>query len=237
MSDYNANYGYILGLDVGIGSCGAALIDPFRKRIVDFGIRLFDSGENTRKRERFSQQRRRFRGIKRLTRRKSHRKLRLKYYLQIIGLTTPDKIYKYFETYDNNVIRLRYKGLSEQLSPEEIAACLIHICNHRGYRDFYEVNIDDIEDPKEKQEYEEDHAAISHISELMKKGGYRTPAEMICKCTEFDEPNSEYRKFHNKNISSQHYLFTRPMIEAEVELLLDNQSKYYSCLNKEAIEK
>ena len=52
------------------------------------------------------------------------------------------------------------QGLIEKLSPEEIAACLIHICNNRGYRDFYEVNIDEIDDPKERKEYEEEHKAV-----------------------------------------------------------------------------
>ena len=226
---------YYLGLDVGIGSIGWAVINIEKKRIEDFGVRLFDSGEDVKNKNSFCQQRRSKRGIRRLYRRRSHRKMRLKNYLSVIGLTTPEKINYYFETADINVIQLRYKGLSEKLTPEEIAACLIHICNNRGYRDFYEVNIDDIEDPDERKEYEEEHAAIGNIHRLMNEGRYRTPAEMIFKCSEFDEPNSVYRKYHNSPSSEKHYLLSRNMLEEEVGLILEQQSKYYDILDNKAI--
>ncbi len=227
---------YYLGLDVGIGSIGWAVINMDKERIEDLGVRLFESGEDLHKKERFSQQRRRNRGIRRLYRRKSHRKQRLKKYLGVIGLTSAEKIEHYFETNDNNVIRLRYKGLSEKLTPEQIAACLIHICNNRGYRDFYEVNIDDIDDPAERKEYEEEHEAISHINELMNNGGYRTPAEMICENNEFDEPDSDYRKYHNSAFSERHNLISRPMLEKEVSLILKKQSEFYAQLSQDSID-
>ena len=226
---------YYLGLDVGIGSIGWSVINIEKKRIEDFGVRLFDSGEDVKNKNSFCQQRRSKRGIRRLYRRRSHRKMRLKNYLSILGLTTSEKIDYYFETADNNVIKLRHKALSEKLTPEEIAACLIHICNNRGYRDFYEVNIDDIEDPDERKEYEEEHAAIGNIHRLMNEGGYRTPAEMICNCSEFDEPNSVYRKYHNSPSSEKHYLLSRNMLEEEVGLILEQQSNYYNILDKKAI--
>ncbi|MCC3352917.1 type II CRISPR RNA-guided endonuclease Cas9 [Ruminococcus albus] len=230
---------YYLGLDVGIGSIGWAVINIEKKRIEDFNVRIFKSGEIQEKNRnsRASQQCRRSRGLRRLYRRKSHRKLRLKNYLSIIGLTTSEKIDYYYETADNNVIQLRNKGLSEKLTPEEIAACLIHICNNRGYKDFYEVNVEDIEDPDERNEYKEEHDSIVLISNLMNEGGYCTPAEMICNCREFDEPNSVYRKFHNSAASKNHYLITRHMLVKEVDLILENQSKYYGILDDKTIAK
>ena len=225
---------YYLGLDVGIGSVGWAVLNIEKKRIEDFGVRIFNSGEvrNNNKNERSSQQRRRYRGMRRLVRRRSHRKLRLKNYLQLLGITTTAKINEYYEKGCNNVIQLRYKGISEQLSPEEIAACLIHISNNRGYKDFYEINIDEIDDPEEKQEY----AAVNHIKELMTSNGYRTPAEMICKCSEFEEPNSVFRRFHNKDSNSQTNIISRYMLEEEVSLILKKQQQYYACLDDEAID-
>ena len=130
---------FYLGLDIGIGSIGWAILNLDKLRIEDFGVRLFDTGEDQRKNERYSQQRRRYRGIRRLYRRRSHRKSRLKNYLCLIGFTTEKDVNNYFETNDNNVVKLRYEALSEKKSPEEITACLIHICNNRGYKDFYEV--------------------------------------------------------------------------------------------------
>ncbi len=227
---------YYLGLDVGIGSVGWAVLNLDKNRIEDFGVRIFDSGEDLKNKERTSQQRRQHRGIRRLYRRRSHRKLRLKNYLELIGLTTKEKIEQYYESNDNNVIRIRYKGITEKLSPVEIASCLIHICNNRGYRDFYEINPDDIEDPKEKKEYEEEHAAINHINKLMKKGNYRTPAEMICENSDFTVPDSMYRKYHNSSSSENHCLISRPMLEKEVDLILEQQALYYDCLKDETIK-
>lgn len=227
---------YYLGLDVGIGSIGWSVINIEKNRIEDFDVRLFKSGEDTHKKERFSQKCRRYRGIKRLYRRRSHRKQRLKNYLGLIGLTSAENIDRYYENCNNNIIELRYNALSEKLSPEEIAACLIHICNNRGYNDFYEVNADDLDDAEEKKKYEEEHVAISNINRIMNRGGYRTPAEMICKCSEFVEPNSVYRKYHNSGSSAQRYLISRPMLEREVSLILKHQSNYYKCLTEESID-
>ena len=220
---------YYLGLDIGIGSIGWAILNLDKIRIEDFGVRLFDTGEDQRQKERYSQQRRRYRGIRRLYRRRSHRKQRLKNYLELIGLIKGTELNTYFETHENNVIMIRYNGLSQRLSPEELAACLIHICNNRGYKDFYDVNIDEIDDSKERKEYEEEHSALNHIIKLMNDEGYRTPAEMICKNTAFNAVNSVYRKYHNSAFSEQHNLISRNMLEKEVDLLLEQQSNYYKC--------
>ena len=227
---------YILGLDIGIGSVGWAVLNLDRNRIEDFGVRLFDSGESDNGKNRTSQERRRNRGTRRLIRRRSYRKTQLKYYLEKIGLTTVDKINEYYELNTNNPVALRYKGLSEKLAPEEIAACLIHISNNRGYKDFYEINTDDIEDAAEKKEYEKEIRAVSHINEIMEKGNYRTPAEMIMNCAEFDEPNSVFKKFHNSSDSEQINLISRSMLEKEVSLILECQGKYYKCLNEKSVE-
>ena len=226
---------FYLGLDIGIGSIGWAILNLDKLRIEDFGVRLFDTGENQREKERYSQQRRKYRGIRRLYRRRSHRKSRLKNYLCLIGFTTEKDVNNYFETNDNNVVKLRYEALSEKKSPEEITACLIHICNNRGYKDFYEVNVDEIEDLKEKKEYEEEHSAISHIINLMKTNGYKTPAEMIYKNTEFAGSNSIYRDYHNSTYSERHYLIPRDMIEKEFDLIMQQQRTYYTCLDDNSI--
>lgn len=40
---------YYLGLDIGIGSIGWAVTNLDKIRIEDFGVRLFDTGEDQRK--------------------------------------------------------------------------------------------------------------------------------------------------------------------------------------------
>ena len=227
---------YYLGLDVGIGSVGWAVLNLDKKRIEDFNVRIFDSGEDLHKKERFSQKRRISRGIRRLYRRRSHRKLRLKNYLSSIGFITNDRISKFFESGNNNLIELRCKAIEEKLTPEEITACLINISNNRGYRDFYDVNLEDIDDLKEKEEYEKEHEAITLTNEFMRAGQYRTPAEMIWKCDEFKETNSQYRSFHNSPFSKHNILISRPMLEKEVDIILNKQRQYYDCFDDSVIQ-
>ena len=68
---------YTLGLDVGIGYIGWAVVrNDEPSRIIDFGVRAFESGELESGKDRTSQQRRRYRAARRLVRRRSHRKHR-----------------------------------------------------------------------------------------------------------------------------------------------------------------
>ena len=80
---------YVLGLDIGIGSVGWAVVrcegDP---RIENFGVRIFESGENEKRKSRKSQERRDFRAGRRLVRRRAHRKERIRFWFQKQGLAT-----------------------------------------------------------------------------------------------------------------------------------------------------
>ena len=67
----------IIGLGVGIGSLGWAVIDEEARRIDDLGVRIFESGEEgaTKAADRASQIRRGYRSTKRLNKRRKQRKL------------------------------------------------------------------------------------------------------------------------------------------------------------------
>ena len=78
---------YVIGLDIGVGSVGwAAVSCDERKRILDFGVRIYESGEESGGKDRTSQARRRFRSMRRQIRRRAHRKARIKAHLENIGL-------------------------------------------------------------------------------------------------------------------------------------------------------
>ena len=68
---------YRIGLDIGIGSVGWSVIsgEHNNARIEDFGVRIFESGEKNNGKDRKSQERRGFRGTRRLIRRRRHRKV------------------------------------------------------------------------------------------------------------------------------------------------------------------
>ena len=133
---------YGIGLDIGIGSIGYAVIsrtNNFDARIEDLGVRVFDSGENIRKKASNAQERRGYRSVRRLLRRKKHRKERVKKFFLKIKLMNEIQLKAWEERNgDQNVLQTRIKGLSEKLRPEEILDCIMHICNHRGYREFYD---------------------------------------------------------------------------------------------------
>lgn len=226
---------FILGLDVGVGSVGWAVLNLDKLRIEDCGVRIFESGEIPKDRKRTSQQRRCYRSARRLTRRKGHRKARLKKHLELIGLVKASDVDQYYETKENDPIFLRYRALTEKLSPEELAACLIHICNNRGYKDFYDVDSDDLS-KDELKEYEKERGAAGKIEKIMAEGGYRTPAEMIYKDSEFFCDNSPYRKFHNSDGNDTINLISRKMLEKETDLILNKQREFYPCLTDEKIE-
>lgn len=127
--DMTNNSKMIYGLDIGIGSVGWAVIRlDETPRIEDCGVRIFDSGEQKKKSNGKSQERRGFRAQRRLVRRRQHRKERLKCYLQKCGLISIRDIQAYYEKNNENPLILREKGLSEQLSPEEIAALYDSYC-------------------------------------------------------------------------------------------------------------
>ena len=130
---------YVLGLDIGIGSVGWAVVSAEgNPRIENFGVRIFDSGENVKKKSRESQTRRAFRAGRRLIRRRAHRKARIRFWFNKQGIATQNEIKAFFEGDNKDIISLRVRALDEKIAAAEIAACMIHISNHRGYNDFYD---------------------------------------------------------------------------------------------------
>ncbi|AYG00248.1 type II CRISPR RNA-guided endonuclease Cas9 [Lactococcus allomyrinae] len=111
---------YSVGLDIGIASCGWSIIDIEKKEIIDLGSRIFPSGNAAG-----NQDRRSFRGTRRLIRRRKNRLSDLTKFLAENGFAVSnDK--------NQNPYALRSKGLAEQLSKEELATALYHIVNRRG---------------------------------------------------------------------------------------------------------
>jgi len=233
------NENLIFGLDIGIGSVGWAVVRTGdNARIEDCGVRVFDSGEQTFQSDRKSQQRRGFRATRRLVRRRKHRKERLKAYLQKCGLLSVRAIDAYYEQPVDNPLVLREKGLSEQLTPEQIAACLIHISNYRGYREFYELHDEDLAamSNQEMKEYKSEKAGIDEVRRLMEEGGYQTAAEFFLHDPHFTNDASNFTNYHNHSYKSEVFPVSRKTIKAEAEMILRCQQKWYTCLNDHSIE-
>lgn len=224
-----------IGFDIGIGSVGWAVLSYEKKddaRIEDFGVRLFDSGEVPKTKESKSQERRGYRAVRRLTRRRYHRKERAKRFIERIGLLPVDRLKAWQEVNGNqNIFAVRVKGLTDKLTPEEITDCVIHFCNHRGYREFYE---DDIADKKEAGKIK---TALHRFEEKYTAGGYKSVAEMILSDEEFttDTAFPDYRN-HKGDAEEKYLLIKRGALREELLAILKKQQEFYKQLTDHNIE-
>lgn len=250
---------YYLGLDLGISSVGWAVMaqDKDNYYIDDFGVRLFDCSEDPTDGTTNAEKRRTFRSTRRLIRRRKQRINQLKLFLEKNNIISKDEINNFFNSfkitnniqYDDtkyfNPYVIRVKGLSQKLTPNELAVALINIANHRGYNDKFSFNSEEKENKKSK------------LSESINKGEtivkqYHTIAQAILTDSNFKNPINEgtLGLIHNKikksekitdseeakqpqSTSNYRYLFAREDYKKELELILTEQEKYYPQLNKE----
>ena len=232
------------GLDIGIGSIGWAVAaygteeKPF---LEDFGVRIFDSGEQNDGKDRDSQERRGFRSIRRVLRRRHFRKERIKAHLENIGLISANDIDEFCSREIKNIFEIKCRALSSRITPQELAACLIHACNHRGYRSFYEnaesVPVDEQEadeTSKDKDEEKVNEAAAQGFDKLYKASGCKSVSEFICQ--KFTDAKTRQISFRNRPSRGEHLLIRREHIADEVHQILESQKNYYPQLNPNAID-
>ena len=227
---------YVLGLDIGIGSVGWAVIRCERKaRIENFGVRIFDSGENEKRKSRASQKRRMYRSRRRLARRRAHRKERLRFWFQKQGLATIREVCEYFDGITCDPITLRVRALDEKISPVELVACMIHISNHRGYREFYDFDDGEIEESDEEER--QNAESVQAVRELMGRGRYRTVAEMIAHDDIFSREGIPFPCYRNRDGYNKRYIMPRDEVEKEARMILTAQQQYHKAITDPFVEK
>lgn len=219
---------YGIGLDIGIGSVGYAVISRTNNldaRIEDIGVRLFDSGENIRQKASNAQERRGYRSTRRLLRRRKHRKERIKKFFLKIKLMNEMQLKAWQEQNGNqNVLQTRIKGLNEKLTPEEILDCIIHICNRRGYREFY--GEDSKKESINKDELQKIEGGLASFDEIYQSGGYKSVAEMLINDPAFRTETS-FADYRNHKNAERYILIKREFVKKELEDILNKQSEYY----------
>lgn len=127
-----------LGLDIGIGSVGWSLIDQSTPKLIDMGVRIFDSAEA-------AEDKRLNRSARRTQTRKKWRESQLISAFNDFGIlskeeTSQEDYLSYTVSNDNftkpeaeTVYHLRKKGLNEKLSKRELLLSLYNICKTRGH--------------------------------------------------------------------------------------------------------
>lgn len=113
----------VLGLDIGIGSVGVGILNKVTGEIIHKNSRIFPAAQAENNLERRTN-----RQGRRLTRRKKHRRVRLNHLFEESGLITDfTKV-----SINLNPYQLRVKGLTAELSNEELFIALKNMVKHRG---------------------------------------------------------------------------------------------------------
>lgn len=230
---------YRFAFDIGIGSCGWAVVsenETGNRRIEDAGSRIFDSGEKNEGKDRKSQERRGFRGVRRVLRRRQHRKELLKNYVRYIQFMSDYEIRCACESPADKILPVKVKGLDEKLTKAELLQVLIHACNHRGYKDFYDVMDTDEKGSTEEEEEKKNQAAANRLDQALAKSHCRTISEYLCQnCTIPGTNRIDYRNRFYKN--ENRMIIRRKHVENEVHTILEKQREWYPELTDQKIEK
>ena len=210
----------ILGLDIGIGSCGWAVIDSEtvdpttgevgETRVVACGARCFDVPEEPKTKELRNKKRRQLRGQRRVMRRRAQRIADLRRILVEHGLPgTPGPLPK--GTPSGLVWQLRAEGLDRILSPEELSRVLIHLAKHRGFKSNSRR--------QQANDSSDDGKMLQAVTLLdQKSAAWRTVGEMLAR----DEAYS--RRKRNTSGDYSHTLL-RQRVEEEAGTLLKTQKR------------
>ncbi len=229
---------YRFAFDIGIGSCGWAVVsenETGNRRIEDAGSRIFDSGEMKEGKDRKSQERRGFRGVRRVLRRRKHRKELLKNYIRYIQFMSDYEIRCACESPADKVLLTKVKGLDEKLSKAELLQALLHACNHRGYKDFYEVTETDEVESQEEEDEKINQAAADRLDRSFEESHCRTISEYICRyCTIPGTDRIDYRNRFYKN--ENRMIIRRKHVENEVCTILKKQREWYPELTDQKIK-
>lgn len=209
--------GKILGLDIGVASVGVGIIDAKTGNVIHANSRLFSAANAENNAER-----RGFRGARRLTRRKKHRVKRVRDLFEKYDISTD------FRNLNLNPYELRVKGLTEQLTNEELFAALRTIAKRRG--------ISYLDDAEDDSTGSSDYAkSIDENRRLLKT---KTPGQIQLERLEkygqlrgnftvYDE-NGEAHRLIN--------VFSTSDYKNEARKILETQSNYSKQITDEFIE-
>lgn len=215
----------ILGIDLGVTSCGWCLLERDEKgnivKFIDSGVRIFNSPKepkgdtlkNAKRRE------------KRLSRRNNLRKnRRVKKLINLLleeRFLSPSFVNKESHTVElthlinqelGDPFEIRAKALDQKISKDELSYALIHLARRRGFRSSKKSL---------SNEEKKAQAEASEISEEMKKSQCRTIGEYINQKGQ-DPVEGKRGKY-----------LLRPLIENELDEILSSQRNFGNNISEE----
>jgi CRISPR-associated endonuclease Csn1 len=185
MTSKQENLGALtFGLDIGIASVGWAVLGE--NRIIDFGVRCFDKAETAKEGESLNLARRTARLLRRRLRRRAWRLTKLSRLFKREELIADANFFKCKIEKNTPVPKsawqLRVDALDRQLSAEEWARVIYHLCKHRGFHWISRAE-EKAAEGDSKSESGKVKTSLAGTNKLMTEKGYRTAAEMVM--TEF----------------------------------------------------
>lgn len=200
---------YALGLDIGIGSVGWAVLrnqpDGEPDRIWNLGVRIFDKAELPKTGASLAAPRRDARSARRRLRRHRHRLERIRYLIQQSGIMSVADIQKMYMIggFAKSPYQLRAEALERPLTKEEAVRVLIHLAQRRGYK-----SNSTAEAAKDEKETGKVKIAIEENRRCMEQYGYRTVGEMMFRDERFWQKNPDGTRYHQTRNKAEDYRFT-----------------------------
>lgn len=233
--------GYKIGLDLGVGSVGWAVMRTDEKgnpiRIEDLGSRVFDKAEHPKNGASLAAPRREARGTRRRLRRRRHRRDRVLSLLENYNIISKKEVKEMFDSKDyrkeKNVYELRVEGLDTILTSKELARVLINFVKRRGYKS------NSKSDETSNKETGKLLTATVENDKIMKENNYRTVAEMYLKDSRYVMNLSNGYKILKIRNTTDEYKSTvrREDLLNEIKLILNKQHELNSKITSEFIEK
>ena len=227
---------YRIGLSLDISSVGWAVIELNKEnnpiKIVDFGVRLFDTSENAKDGISMTKIRTLKRTNRRRIRRRKHRIERTKLLLEKYNLITKQELENLYATNSHNVYELRLQALDNKLTNTELCLVLLAMVKKRGYKSNVKI----------AEEFQSEDGKVLLAAKknqfLMENAEYKTVAEMYLKDEKFQNVLPDGRvinKIRNATKSYSNIVF-RDLILEEIQLILQAQSIYNPLITPEFIK-
>lgn len=223
-----SEFHYALGLDIGIGSVGWAVLrnqpngEP--DRIQDLGVRIFDKAEQPKTGASLAAPRRDARSARRRLRRHRHRLERIRYLMEQRGMMSVSDIQAMYAAggFQKSPYQLRAEALDHPLSKEEAVRVLIHLAQRRGYK-----SNSTAEAAKDEKETGKVKTAIEENRRCMAEYGYRTVGEMMYRDERFWQKHPDGTRYHQTRNKAEDYRFTveRAAIVDEVRQIFAAQRR------------
>jgi len=212
---YGVDEALVFGLDVGIASVGSAVVrhDDREASIAFAGSRCFEASEDPKTKTLKNKTRRDKRLLRRVIRRRALRMTNLRALLvdhTLLKTADPDAFHHRAGAPDP--WKARAEGLDRALSDEELAAALVHIAKHRGFKSNKKSDIGQNASDDNKQML----GAISVNRELLAR--YGTIGRMVVSDPKF--------AVHKRNKGGEYtHTFARDDLHAEIINIFNAQRR------------